>query len=477
MRCSLFRRTALLVFVLAACVAFSTIAQAQRPDRPRHFAIQGVRIVPVNGPVIENGTVVMANGLITAVGKNVTIPPEAWVIDGAGLTVYPGLIDGLSSIGLPATTPRRGAGSRGAAPQRSQRPSRAARGPEDRTATTSWVNAADSIKPDGKKIATWREAGFTTAVTSPSNGIFPGQAAIINLAGDEPKDMIVRAPAALRVNLSGAGFRSYPGSLMGVIAYVRQLFLDAGHYGNAWKLYEANPSGLERPEYDRSLAPLFDTVQAGRPVLLPGNRAREILRAIKLGRELGLRTIVYGAQEGYKIPDDLKGSSSAFLINLSWPKKPKDGDPNADVPLRTWQFRERAPSTPAALQGAGIRFAFYSGDLKSPKEFFAGVRKAIKSGLASDDALRALTLSTAEIYGVDNRMGSIETGKIANVIVTDGDLFDEKTKIKFVFVDGEKFDIREKPKSAGKKDKKEESDEDDPPSSTFTATAVEGRLQ
>ena len=448
------RRAGIAFGVVALFCIMLPPARAQRPERPRSFAIENARIVPVSGPVIKKGTVVIADGLIVAVGRKVSVPPDAWVIDGSGLTVYPGLIDGLTTLALKTASPSGRGGGRGSAPQR---PQRAARGPEDRTATTSWVNAADGLKADDKAIAKWREGGFTTVVTSPANGIFPGQAAIINLAGNEPKDLIVRTPVALRINLSGAGFRSYPGSLMGVIAYVRQLVLDADHYAQAWQTYEAGPAGLERPEYDRTLAPLANTKSANRPVLLPGNLARQINRAAKLGEELGLRTVVYGAQQGYEVASGLAGSNATVLVNLDWPKKPKDGDPDADTPLRTLRFRDRAPSAPSAFDKAGVKFAFYSGKLKTPKAVFESIRRSLKAGLSPEAALRALTLSAAEIYGVADRLGSVDPGKIANLVVTDGDLFDKKTKIKMVFVDGKKFEIPEKPKS----DKKGDDDDDD----------------
>lgn len=434
-------------------------ATAQRPDRPSYYAIQNARIVPVSGPVIESGTVVIANGLIQAVGTDVTIPAEAWVIDGKGLTVYPGLIDSLSKVGLGSAQPqRRGRAAGGGAPggrRPQQTPQRVARGPEDRTATTSWELAADKLNASDSKIKTWRSGGFTTAVTSPDQGIFPGQAAVINLAGKEPKDMVVKTPAALRITLNRARGGQYPGSLFGVIAYIRQLFFDAEQYAKAWEMYEANPSGLVRPDYDRTLAPLVVTKKHNRPVLLPGSLARQINRAVNLGAELGLRTVVYGGQEGYRGVGYLKGKGVPVLVNVKWPEKDKNLDPKAEESLRTLRYRDRAPSSPAEFQKAGIPFAFYSGGVASPKAFLKNVKKSIDAGLAADAALRALTLSAAEIFDVSDRIGSIEPGKIANLVVTDGDLFEEKTKIKIVFVDGEKFDIKEAPKPpAGKGDGK-----------------------
>ena len=142
------------------------------------------------------------------------------------------------------------------------------------------------------------------------------------------------------------------------------------------------------------------------------------------------------------------------LVNAKWPEKEKDADPEAEESLRTLRFRDRAPGTPAALAKAGVPFAFYDGGLAGPKDMLKNVKKAVDAGLPPEAALRALTLSPAEIFGVADRLGSIEPGKIANLVVTDGDLFSEKTKIKFVFVDGRKFEVKEeeKPKEPPKGD-------------------------
>ncbi len=433
---------ALTLGLVALLLGIAPLA-AQRPDRPSYYAIQNARIVPVAGPVIEKGTIVIANGLIQAVGKNVKVPPEAWVIDGEGLTVYPGLIDALSTVGLQAGGEEPGSGRPGRGGPRPATPQRVARGPEDRTATTPWELAADKLNASDAKIKTWRKGGFTTAVTSPDQGIFPGQAAVINLAGSEPKDMVVKTPAALRITLNRARGGQYPGSLFGVIAYIRQLFSDADQYRKAWEMYEANPSSLVRPDYDRALAPLATAKTHTRLVLLPGNLARQIDRAVNLGAELGLRTVVYGGQEGYRGIDYLKGKKVPVLVNVDWPKKDKNSDPEAEESLRTLRYRDRAPSSPVEFQKAGIPFAFYSGGVTSPKTFLKNVKRSIDAGLTPEAALRALTLSAAEIFDVGDRLGSLEGGKIANLMVTDGDLFDEKTKIKMVFVDGEKFENRE----------------------------------
>jgi imidazolonepropionase-like amidohydrolase len=253
--------------------------------------------------------------------------------------------------------------------------------------------------------------------------------------------MVVRTPVALRVNLDGGpGHRGYPNSLMGSIAYVKQLFFDASHYDQAWTTYQAAPAGLARPEYDRSLEPVRDALKTKRPVLFPANLAKEVDRALAIAQETGATPVMYGLQEGYRIAGALAPKNLPVLVNVDWPARDRGGDPDADVPLATLRFRDRAPTTPGELEKAGVRFAFYSGRIADPKTVVANVRTSVQLGLSKDGALRALTVAPAEIFGVADRVGTLDAGKIANVLVTEGELFDASSKVKFVFVDGRKYE-------------------------------------
>src|SRR4029077_20715452 len=189
-------------------------------------------------------------------------------------------------------------------------------------------------------------------------------------------------------------------------------------------------------------------------VLIPANNATQIRRAFEFVDRWHVNGVLYGGQMSYEIASEIAARKLAVLVDLKWPEADKDADPD-DVPsLRTLRFRDCAPSSPAALAKAGVKFAFYSGAITAPKDILKAAKKSIDAGLSPDAAIRAFTLTPAEIFGVADRLGSIETGKIANLVVTDGDIFDEKTKIKFVFVDGRRFTIREpeKPKDPPKGD-------------------------
>jgi hypothetical protein len=419
-------------------------------QEPSAIAIRGARIVPVSGPPIAAGTVLIRDGIIKAVGENVAIPPGAWIVEGKDLTVYPGLIDALSTLGLPdAAPPASGAArtpSTTPAPTTPATPPEPpARGPEDRPMTSSWLNAADLLRPSDNRIERFRSAGFTSAVTFPNKGILAGQGAVINLAGDKPGRMVVADSAGQYATLTTGGFLNFPGSLLGVFAYIRQTYLDAQHYKAERAAYAANPRGKARPDYDRALEGILESKR----LLLPAGRAVEINRMIRFARELKQDAILYGGYEGYRCAGQIKASGVPILVNLKWPERQKDADPEEIESYRVLEDRDRAPSTAAEFVKAGVKFAFYSGG-DNPRDVMANLRKAIAAGLSEDDALRALTLSPAEIYGVADRLGSIEQGKIANLVVAKGSLFQEKPQVQFIFVDGVKFEpVPEPPPPSG----------------------------
>ncbi|HKN74823.1 MAG TPA: amidohydrolase family protein [Candidatus Acidoferrum sp.] len=420
---------------------------------PQYFAVRGAKVVPVSGPPLENATIVMAHGIITAIGKDVAIPPDAWIIEGKGLTVYPGLFDSFTDVGLPVVTPAPSEAAGGG--RRAPPTGEVSRGPEDRPATTPWRSAADEVSLSDKRIESWRNGGFTTVVSAPKGGMFPGQAAVLDLAGDRASEMVVKTPVAIPVSLQpGGGFGNFPGSLMGALAYVHQVWIDTDWSTEALAIYGKNPRGVARPRYDRTEAVLGEAIEDHTLVMIPANNSIQLRRALELADRWNVDAVIYGGQMAYEVAPEIGVNKRKLpvLVNLKWPEADKDTDPDEQPSLRTLRFRDKAPSSPAALAKAGVPFAFYSGGITAPKDILKAAKKSIDAGLAPDAALRALTLTPAEIFGVADRTGSIETGKIANLVVADGDLFAEKTKIKMVFVDGKRFESREpeKPKDPPK---------------------------
>ena len=435
---------ALAVSLLALPLAVQAQPRPTRPDLPRHYAITGARIVTGSGQTINDGTVVMDDGLITAVGRNVPVPAGAWVIDGSGKTVYPGFIDALTDLGHPAARAARPAAG-GGSPFGPQGPIDEANyswGPEDRPGTHSWVSAAEGINEGDARFAQWRNAGFTTVVSALDDGLVTGQAAVLNLGEYERgRGMVVATPVAMRLKLQDRSYQGYPQSLMGSFAYLKQLYLDAQYYDRVWDDYEADPRGKQRPTWDEALEPLRWQFAEDYPVLFPADNRKEIERAIVTSGVMGVSPVVYGAQAAYAAADLLAGAGVPALVSLNWPTAPRDGDPEAEPALETLRLWDRAPTTPAELQRAGVAFAFTSGGLSDPSQILANARKAVAQGLSKDAAIQAFTMSPARIMGVEDRLGSIEVGKIANLVVASGDLLEAGTKVETVFVDGDKFEV------------------------------------
>ena len=407
------------------------------------YAITNARIVTVTGPIIERGTVVIRNGLIAAAGANATAPSDARVIDGTGLTVYPGLIDSYTNLAIPeaspAPSPGGGPGAFFAAP-----PPRPAGGPNSTqpVGLQPEVMVEDIIRTGGNEIESSRNIGITTALTSPRTGIWMGQSALINLSGDTPQQMIVRSPVAMHVGFTPLR-GSYPGSLLGVFAALRQMMYDAQRYRDALQIYERNPRGTRRPETDRSLAALVPVIEGRMPVVMLANSEREINRALDLATEFKLRLIVAGGREADRVSERLAKQNVPVLLSLNLPRRTTAAMPEADPePMRVLRERVEAQETAGKLVKAGVRFAFQSGSLTNMSDLLVNVGRVIENGLQSADAVRAFTIWPAQILGVENQLGSVETGKIANLTVTRGDLFDRNSRVAHVFIDGRPVDLR-----------------------------------
>ena len=402
---------------------------------PHLYAIQGARIVPVSGAIIDTGTIIFRDGVITAVGANVTVPPGAQIVAGKGLTVYPGLVDMGSNVGL----------SLPALP-RAENP----RTTEDVERVKAdyllraHLRAADYVDPTASALTRAAAAGITSVLATPSGDAIRGQSALINtgLPEDEPQigaladerkgALVLKTPVALHVTFSEqpAGGNAYPNSLMGVIAFVRQAFVDAQH----WSTVQS--ASRVRTIYDPALEALQPALAGRLPVAFEGESAREILRGLDLARSFKLDPIVTNGREADQVVSDLKSANARVIVSLNYPTRPQNLAPDADESLRVLRSRQNAPRTPAALAKAGVPFAFSTSGLSEPRDFIKNAAKAVQNGLSREDALKALTIQAATIAGAAERVGSLEPGKVANVLVTEGDLFDEKMQIKHVFVDG-----------------------------------------
>ncbi|MHB1225190.1 MAG: amidohydrolase family protein [Gemmatimonadaceae bacterium] len=436
---------ALAVGVAAAPPAAAQIGVQRERSAPTTYAITNARIVPGAGPVVERGTVVIRDGVIAAVGAGVAVPADARTVDGTGLTVYPGFIEAAGSLGIPAPARAGGGGPGGA---RGAGPASGPSAPEAPNSTRPAgqqpeISALDLLAPSAGSFTAAQAAGFTAALTAPASGIFAGQSAVIGLREGTAQEILLRSPVALHIGFAstrGFGGGVYPVSLLGVFATLRQTLLDAQHYGAEQAAYAASPRGRSRPVNDPSLAALQPALAGRMPVVMAANSERELDRALDLAKEFGLRPVIAGGREAHRLADRLKRENVPVLLSLDFPSRPANRSADAaPEPLRVLRERVEAPRTPSILADMGVRVAFQAGD--DHASFLANLRRAVDNGLSRDQALRALTTTPAELFGLADRLGTIETGKIANLTVVRGDVFASGSRVTRLFVDGQPVEI------------------------------------
>lgn len=461
---------------LAAAIAWTTADLAAQGGA--RTAIRGAKIVTGAGPTIDKGTIVMRDGVIEDVGANVTAPADASVIDGTGLTVYPGLIDMANPAALESASADASAAGGAPAGGGGGGAGRGGRGGGPNTQSYADLERAKRLtilKPDfeasqvvryeGPELTRLASAGITSVLAVPANGLLRGQSALINVAapaaspevssvgGDRRGLVIVKAPVAQHVAfLAGRGSgggpaaNAYPGSLLGVIAFIRQSFYDAQWQLDARGYYDRHKDSA-RPAFEPTLDALTPALEGKIPVAFDASEEREILRALELAKEFKLDPIIIGGLEASTVVDDLKSAKARVIYSVNFQSAGRAGGggrggPGADIAIRTLHMTQNAPKVPAALDKAGVIFAFASEGQATPADFVRNVVRTVKEGgLTPDAALRGLTSNAAKIAGVGDRLGTIEKGKIANLFVTEGDLF-ENGKVRYVLVDGRAVTIQ-----------------------------------
>lgn len=406
---------------VAFCLPFSAFA-----DPPRVFALTGGTVHPVASPPIQGGVVILRDGLVEAVGAGLTVPADATTIDVRGLHVYPGLFDAQTSIGLPMT-PKPDPDWRAKVPGT----------PAPGTATPSAaLNSARIFTPPTEDdLNARRSKGVTTVVIAPASGIFAGQSAVLNLSSGTPASMVLRSPASVQVTFNPRTDRSFPDSLMGTIAYLRQTLLDAQQHQEALAVYNRNPLNKRRPEPSEELESLRPVLRRELPLVFTADSENAIRRAAAVSAEFNIRWIISGGRQAYRMVDDLARFGAPVLLSVNYLSPPQRDEVREEESLRSIRDRQESPRAASLLARKNLKFALVSGG-SSGETFMKGIRRAIDQGLSETDALRAVTLSPAEIFGVERQVGSLERGKIANLVVTDRPIFDKDMKVRHLFIDG-----------------------------------------
>ena len=424
-------------------------------NTPNVLALTHAKIVVAPGRVLEDATLVVRNGHIEAVGQRVAIPPDAVVKDMRGKTIYPGFIDLYTHYGVGKAEAPKGR------QQASQRTTAATSQTRDTEGGARYWNAtirpernvADRFKPDKKAAKAFRKVGITTVLTLPREGLLRGEAALVLMADKDPNAVIIEEQVAQAMSFTkgrsyrGRGVQGYPGSLMGAIALLRQAFLDADWYRQAWQAFNAAPAGKEPPETNLSLEALQPYAAGRKPIIMEVRDELDIFRAVKIANEFGLNMWVRGSGSEYRRLQAIKKTGVKLIIPVDFPKAPDVSTPEreADVSLRELRHWDFAPENPGRLAQAGIRFSLTTSRLKNPGEFLNQLRRAVKRGLSREAALAALTTTPAAWLKKSKVLGTLERGKLANFIVTDGDIFQDKTRILDTYVAGERYEITPTP--------------------------------
>ena len=439
------------------CLSTLGYSQDERKLGPvsRSYVISQATIVQGPGRKIEKGTVLIKDGLIAAVGPNLTIPPDAIQIKGDSLFVYAGFIDGLSRAGV--SRPKDDITKEKAKDPGNPTPERAGITPQN--------DVRNFLNPVDKSVEELRSLGFTAAHVVPHFGMLPGCGSVIFLGGNSADEMVLVSKSSLYSELVIAD-RVYPNTVIGVMAKWRELYRQASLTKTYESTYASNRTGIDRPTTDRVLEAFYPVIDKRLPVLFRADKALDLQRVLSLQKDLGFSLIAVNVKEGWDVIPKIKSSGAKVFLSLELPeekKEEKKDDKPSESPFtdslehkalekRRLDFVALHAGQAAAFQKAGVPFGFSTISSKT-KDIHSSLRRMIRSGLTEDQALAALTTNPASLLGLSDRLGSIDTGKVANLVISRKPFFDEKSKVQYVFVDGimYKIESKENEKAAEKK--------------------------
>jgi imidazolonepropionase-like amidohydrolase len=388
------------------CGALLALAVSGRADA-QTVAITNGAVYPVSGPKLDGATVLLRDGKIVAVGRGIAVPADATVVDATGKWVTPGLIHAGSSLGIRLTD--------NGAQEQTQ---------EDivEGEVKASFNVAEAIDPATMTIPAVRTEGVTTALTMPLQGLIPGQAVVIDLAGDRIEDMLVRSPAAMIVDLGQGGKEGGGGSRAGALFRLRLILRDAKEYATRkedFRKAQIQPLSAPAPELE-ALQPVL----AGQlPMLVLANRRSDIASALRIAKEFGLRIVIWGGAEAWQMAPDLALAKVPVVL-----------EPLKDVP--TFDALNARLDNATLLRKAGVEVVAAQRDAAFSRDLRTAAGNEVRNGMSWDDALRSVTLAPATVLGIDQRAGSLEPGKAANVVVWSGDPFEFSSRAEHVFIRG-----------------------------------------
>ncbi len=398
-------------------------------ERPAQYAFKNATIVVDAQTVLDNAMIYIKNGIIESVGKDLKIPSGTVVYDLKGKRIYPGLIDIYSDYGMPEITrPQGGRGFGGAAQLESNK-----KGAYDwNQAVRPEVEAAKEFKANAAKAEELRKIGFSVAGVHIADGIVRGTGALVSLGNGKENELLIKEKTSAHYSLNkGTSTQTYPVSMMGSVALLRQTYYDADWY---------KKGGIKD---ERNLSLEAFNAQQALPQIYEANDKLGILRGDKIGKEFNIQYIFKGNGDEYQRIEEIKATNSPLILPLNFPAAFDVEDPfdAAQVSLTEMKHWEMAPANPAAIAKAGISFALTTSSLRSKAEFWANLRKAIENGLPESKALEALTTTPARLLKVENQLGSLKKGMMANFIITSDNLFSKDNVIYENWIQGKRYII------------------------------------
>ena len=454
----------LLTLFFLLVISIRPFAQEALSPITKTIAIKDVHIVQKPGQTIELGTLIIKDGLIQAVGKGTTIPANAKVLEADSMYVYAGFIDGISHTGISKPEEKKDQNTRGRREKDAANPS------YEKAGIQPHLQVRDLLNPKDKSIVDMRKLGYTAAHVVPRGKMLPGGGSLLLLNGTVPDDFIYSDNTSLYAQLQGAG-NVYPATLIAVMSKFRELYTQADQAKSNEKSYQLNPVGKNRPSKDRVLQAFYPVINKSQSVFFKAPAVKDIHRVFTLQKELNFPLVLVDVKQGWHLADKIKSTRTPILLSLDLPKDPakkgkgkkgkeaKDAtkkDPAKKVAkkkkkdLTPFQIKQQAAlkqynAQAAFFQDKNIPFGFTSIDTKVAS-IRPNLRKMIENGLTQETALAALTTIPAKQLGVSKMMGTLEKGKLANLVISDKPYFEEKSNVRFVIIEGKVFEYEVKKK-------------------------------
>lgn len=448
------KKTVFLFLLMVVFLGTFTLVQAQDNDElaapvTRTFVLKNANIIQKPGQVIQSGMILVKDGLIQEVGKTVSVPADAQVIDADSMYVYAGFIDGLSNTGVPRPEPPAGQGQGGGGGRgQQQRPTYDTGNPPNVIAgIVPETQAKDVIKSTDKAIEEMRKAGFTISHVVPRGNMLPGTGAIVLLGGNSTDEMILKDQTSFFSQLNGAQ-RAYPSTVIAVMAKYRELYKQAELEKAHEAMYQKSPTGMARPTANRTLQAFYPVIDKKQSVFFAAPDVKSIYRVFTLQNDLKFPLVLVDVKQGWYVADKIKAANVPVFLTLDLPKEKKAADKKKDnkemsITDKEMEMLEKRRAEEmklyltqaGAFEKKGIEFGFSALSAKTT-DIKENLRKMVQNGLTENTALAALTTTPAKLLGISNIAGTVEKGKLANLVVTDKPYFAEKSNVRYVFVDG-----------------------------------------